>query len=287
MVGLPGRGATVVPCFHFILMSNSKVKHVAVLFLLRHLKTRMAYRASFWINFVFDTLVVFMQVYVWRTLLADTVTSEITAAGMTTYVALSHAIRVLTRSAADSVIEERLGSGDICFDLVRPLSFRMQMVLGDAGRCLTELAIHAIPSFAIVAVVFGVVPPSSVLHGLLFLALTAIGIAISFYIKYLIGLIGFFFLKASHLAWFFGTIEGFLSGQIVPLWFYPPWLQRIADAAPFKLIFYTPISVYLGKTSVSQLVAMWPFYLFWILLLFAAETLLWKSAIRRIVVQGG
>lgn len=264
-----------------------KAKNAALSLLTRHLKTRMVYRASFWINFIFDTLVVFMQVYVWKTLLSGYITTEITAVGMTTYVALSHAIRTLTRTSAELIIEERLHSGDICFDLVRPLSFRVQMIATDTGRCITELFTHALPSIAIVAIVFGIEPPASLASGAVFLLLTGVGVIVSFYIRYLIGLIGFFVLKASHLSWFFGTIEGFLSGAIVPLWFYPDWLRKVADAAPFKMIYFTPISVYLGKTSLPELVSMAPYYIFWLLGLVVIERLFWRAAIRRIVVQGG
>lgn len=79
-----------------------------VSFALRFIKVRMVYRAAFWIDFLFDTLIVFMQVFVWRTLLGVGTETVVTIPEMTTYVALSCAIRGLTRTRADTIIEDRL-----------------------------------------------------------------------------------------------------------------------------------------------------------------------------------
>ena len=256
-------------------------------FALRFVKVKLAYRASFWIDFIFDSLFVFMQVYVWRALLHAGAVDGVTLPQMTTYVALSKGIRALTRTSAELVIEERLESGNICFDLVRPLSFRRQMALSDAGRCVTELMFHAIPAFFLVAVVFGVTPPASFEGSIIFTALLILGVVVSYYIRYIVGLLSFFFIKASSLSWVFGTIEGFLSGGLVPLWFYPDWLVRIAMAIRFRFIYFTPISVYLGKTTGSDLRSELLMYGVWIVLLVAIESFLWRSAIRRLVVQGG
>ena len=79
-----------------------------VSFALRFIKVRMVYRAAFWIDFLFDTLIVFMQVFVWRTLLGVGTETVVTIPEMTTYVTLSRAIRGLTRTRADTIIEDRL-----------------------------------------------------------------------------------------------------------------------------------------------------------------------------------
>ena len=79
-----------------------------VSFALRFIKVRMVYRAAFWIDFLFDTLIVFMQVFVWRALLGIGTETVVTIPEMTTYVALGRAIRGLTRTRADTIIEDRL-----------------------------------------------------------------------------------------------------------------------------------------------------------------------------------
>lgn len=256
-------------------------------FAFRFVKVRMMYRASFWIDFLFDSLFVCMQVFIWRALLGSGAVDGVSLEEMTTYVALSRSIRALTRSSAEMIIEDRLQSGNICFDLIRPLSFRRQMALSDAGRCINEFLVHAIPSFILVAVIFGIVPPASAAHAIVFGMLLVLGVVVSYYIRYIIGLISFFFIKASSLSWVFGTIENFLSGAMIPLWFYPSWLSKIASATPFKLIYFTPISVYLGKTDLADIAPDLLMYVIWLAVLVGIESLLWRRAEKRLVVQGG
>lgn len=159
---------------------------------------------------------------------------------MTTYVALSHRIAVANHTTSPEIIENRLDSGDICFDLLRPVSFRKQIVLADVGGAAASVLMFGLPSFIVVAAVFTVVPPAGLFAAVSFVLLAFLGLVISYTIRYLIGLVGFVFIKASHISWFVDTIAGFLSGQIVPLWFYPQWLVSVARVTSFRLIFYAP-----------------------------------------------
>ena len=45
------------------------------------------------------------------------------------------------------------------------------------------------------------------------------------------------------------ALLSFLTGQLIPLSFFPPLVQRIFDFLPFSSMVYTPVMIYLGKYS--------------------------------------
>src|SRR5690606_627644 len=100
----------------------------------RILKARLVYRAAMWVDVGFSFLLLLTHVYLWQALLGggDSVTG-VTFRDMATYVTLSHLITALTVSHAHELIEDRLKSGDISVDLVRPLSYRVQLLCADIG----------------------------------------------------------------------------------------------------------------------------------------------------------
>lgn len=187
------------------------------------LKSRFIYRASMWIDLVFSFFFLLMQVYLWRALIGSGSVLDTTVTDMITYVVFSQVIRNCIRSGAAYTIEERLYSGDIAFDFIRPMSFRVQILLKDLGQAMSNLLLKSLPILIAAIIFIGINPPESPTHLIAFILLTIGGLIISFYTSYIIGLIAFYTMQAKYLEWFFSTIRSFLSGQHLPLWFYPNW----------------------------------------------------------------
>ena len=75
-----------------------------------------------------------------------------------------------------------------------------------------------------------------------------------------------------------------LARSIIPFWIFPDWLRGVAEILPFKAIYFTPISLYMGTMPVGEALA---FQGAWLLALVLLSQGLWKLMMRRIVVQGG
>ena len=176
-------------------------------FTLYFLKTRFVYRASVWINLGFSFLFLLMQVYLWKALLGAGTFTDTTASEMITYVVLAGVIRNFVGSGAAYAIEDRLLSGDIVFDFIRPLSFRVQMLLNDLGSAFSSFLLQSAPLLAGALLFVGVNPPPSLLHFLGFVLLTLGGLIISFYTSYIIGLVAFYTMKVEYIDWPVSTTE--------------------------------------------------------------------------------
>ena len=78
-----------------------------------------------------------------------------------------------------------------------------------------------------------------------------------------------------------------LSGQIIPLIFFPGLLQRIVLALPFAAIYSTPLLIYTGNIQPQQYAAAMAAQLAWTAGFGAIAFVMWRAARRRVVVQGG
>jgi ABC-2 type transport system permease protein len=77
------------------------------------------------------------------------------------------------------------------------------------------------------------------------------------------------------------------SGSVVPLWFFPGWLNRVSDFLPFRYIIFEPISILLGKTPAEQIPGILVMQILWIVILFGLMTLIWVRGRKQIMIQGG
>ena len=78
-----------------------------------------------------------------------------------------------------------------------------------------------------------------------------------------------------------------LTGQLIPLSFFPPVVQRIFDFLPFSSMIYTPVMIYLDKYAPLELVFVLLRQVIWIILLYVIGSLIWKQVVKRLVVLGG
>jgi len=78
-----------------------------------------------------------------------------------------------------------------------------------------------------------------------------------------------------------------LSGQILPLEFFPGLLGTIVQSLPFAAIYSTPLRIYIGELPPSAWAPAMAAQCGWIVLFAGISALAWRFAEKRIVVQGG
>ena len=123
------------------------------------------------------------------------------------------------------------------------------------------------------------------------LGLYCVSVALAFFISFL-----FSFIMGTSVIWlknsFFldnlrSLVLRLFSGAIVPLWFFPGWLNRASDFLPFRYIVFEPISILLGKTPMEQIPGVLLMQVLWIGLLFGMMSFIWAMGRRHIMIQGG
>ena len=74
---------------------------------------------------------------------------------------------------------------------------------------------------------------------------------------------------------------------MVPIWFYPSWLERITEYLPFRFVHFVPLAVYLGEIPMQEVPILMVVACIWIAALAAAVVWVWRTGMKRIVIQGG
>jgi ABC-type uncharacterized transport system permease subunit len=184
------------------------------------------------------------------------------------------------------LIAEQVRQGTLELDLMKPLDFMWHMFSRNIGELGVELSLRFVPGLVFATLFLDFGPPPSVQAGLAFFASLALGYLILFGISFLIGLLSITTLDIRSYAWAFNSIIRLASGQLVPLWMFPPTLATIAAALPFQAIYYVPMAIYVGGLPGSLGTALL-IQAGWCVAVFLAARLCWAGVQRRIVIQGG
>lgn len=110
---------------------------------------------------------------------------------------------------------------------------------------------------------------------------------IGFLIESLIGLVAFWFLEVSSLLFIYMMINFFLSGHMIPLDWLPEPMSQWCRYLPFSYLAYFPAAVLLGRYDGEELVFELAIEAAWVVVLFAANRLVFARGVRRYGAFGG
>ncbi|WP_069172971.1 ABC transporter permease [Streptomyces griseus] len=253
----------------------------------RHATYRMATAAGVFTNTVFG----FVMAYTYMALWAERPRlGGYDASQALTYVWLGQALLMtcaMMGGGFESELMERIRTGDIAVDLYRPADLQAWWLAGDLGRAAFHLLGRGVAPMALGALVFDLVLPDSPVRWLAFLVAVALGVVVSFAVRFLVALSAFWLLDgagAMQIAWLAGL---FFSGMLLPLNLFPGVLGEVARALPWSSLLQVPADVFLGRRTGWDLMGAYAFQAGWAVVLLVAGRLLQSAATRRVVVQGG
>ena len=238
------------------------------------------------------TIIAFLiQIAVWNALYFTTDGKSVAGKSLPdllTFTVISSITSILVGIYFAEQLEKRMKSGDIALDFIKPQSPRLLFVAQSLGSNLNSLIFHGIPML-ITAMFFlsNLKPPASAGHLALFIVSLAGAFFITSSLEIFKGTLTFWFINIWFLDWIMTIFTDFLSGRYVPLWFFPKFLQDISFALPFQAAYFTPVEIYLGDYDIKQSLTAIGVQLFWGAVLCVVQQLMWRKAVRRIVVLGG
>ncbi|MGQ0715924.1 MAG: ABC transporter permease [Pseudonocardiales bacterium] len=179
---------------------------------------------------------------------------------------------------------ERVRSGDVAVDLLRPLDLQAALLAEDLGRAgfalLTRFTVPLLVGLAF----FDLTLPGSALRWTAFGLSVLLAILVSFAIRFLLNLAAFWLLDWRGLLSLYGAVSAVLAGLAIPIAFFPGWARAAIWATPFPAIIQAPIDIAIGTGTVLLLLA---HQLAWAVALLAVGRLVLARAVRTLVIQGG
>jgi ABC-2 type transport system permease protein len=181
---------------------------------------------------------------------------------------------------------ERVRSGEIAVDLYRPTRLMLWWLSVDLGRAMFQLLVRGGAPLLVGALVFDLKFPSGLTAWLAVAVGLVFGILVSFGLRYLVALSGFWINDSRGMEHLALVLSLFFSGTILPLVVFPGWIGEFARATPWAATLQVPIDIWLGRNQGGTGAALM-FQLGWILVLLLAGQLATSLATRKVVIQGG
>ncbi len=172
------------------------------------------------------------------------------------------------------------------FDLGRPVPFLGQLLAHQICNTVSFMP-FALMTVPVAWLVGGISAPASASAAMIYVVSLLLGYANAVLIGMILGLVCFWTTEIGGFLTIFQFVNHFFSGQLVPLWFFPPYQRQVASVLPFQAQTFIPISIYNGTIRGDAVWGALGVQVAWIAILIVAALLLWRSAMQRVTVQGG
>ncbi|GAA3726070.1 ABC-2 type transport system permease protein [Spinactinospora alkalitolerans] len=184
---------------------------------------------------------------------------------------------------------ERVRSGEVAVDLLRPVHLMLWWLAHDLGRAAFNLVFRGVPTFIAGLAVFSLVLPRDPVRWAAAAAAFALAVLIGFALRYLYALLGFWLMDTrgvNAVAWLLGPA---CSGMLLPLVLFPDGLASVLRLLPWAALVQVPVEIFLGKDTLPGGGALGGLahQAAWTAALLGLGALLTARATRRVVVQGG
>jgi ABC-2 type transport system permease protein len=185
-------------------------------------------------------------------------------------------------------LTDRIKSGDIATDFLRPVHPLVLWTAEDVGRAASQFLPRFVPMMAIGALVTGIALSTSPVDWLLFAVSAIVAVMLAFLAQVVVNLIALWVMESRGFLTLYMVVVNLLSGFVVPVSWFPGWLRTLAHATPFPSMFQSPINIAMGLTvdGVTPVAALGVQAL-WLLGAAVVASLMLHLGTRRVVIQGG
>lgn len=212
-------------------------------------------------------------------------------ASIVSYIWLKEAFLVLFNTwAADNDIFDMIQSGNIAYELCRPVSIYSMWFARTVGGRISEALLRCVPILICAFLMpkpYRMSLPVSIKAFGLFILTMLLGLGITVAFCTLVYMLCFFTISPQGWRMVLTGAVDFLSGNIIPLPFFPQKYLKIVELSPFAYMQNVPFRIYCGDLAGADMYSAILKQILWLVLLIFMGVLIWKKAEKKIVVQGG
>ena len=262
-------------------------------FAINQIKSNFVYKGRFYLFIIRKFLGMFIYYYLWMAIYASSNSSQLggfTKGEMVIYVFISYTISDIVMVGVSSEIGNDVIDGSVAMNLIKPMDYRIYLTFKSLGTMIYRMIVPSVLIWIGVELFkiksFGMTASSP-----LTIVLSLLSILFSFLIyvffDYCFGMLTFI------TAYIFGmniirnAVLNFLTGKLIPISFFPVFVQKIFSVLPFTAMTYIPVMIYLGKYTGIEVIWELVKQIMWVVLLYFLGSLLWKKIEKQIVILGG
>ncbi|BCJ51184.1 ABC transporter permease [Actinoplanes sp. NBRC 14428] len=185
-------------------------------------------------------------------------------------------------------LADRIRSGDVAADLLRPVPPIVGYLAPDLGRAGHAMIFRFLPPLAVGALFFDLYAPSRWFTVPLFALSIVLAVVASLGLRFLVNATAYWLHDARGPIALWTLSAGVLAGLYFPLRFLPDWLAVLLwVATPFPGLLQTPLDVLVERDPAPVQLGLVALQAVWATALITAAVFVQRRAERRLVAQGG
>ena len=190
----------------------------------------------------------------------------------------------------DQELLEMIKNGNLAYELIRPQNFYFKYFIKLIANRLVANMLRCAPILLVGFLLpkpYKMSLPIGIGNFIIFLVALLLSCLLVTSFSMIMHILTMYFLDARGVSSAYNVITDFFMGGIVPLPFFPNWLQKIAYKLPFRYISDFPYRIYSGDISISDGKNMLIGCFIWIIIIIIIGIMLSKNALKKAVIQGG
>lgn len=262
-------------------------------FALNELKRNLAYKGSFYLFILCSCFGAFISYYLWMAIYGSSesgVLGGLTQNEMILYIFMTYVTTEMVSVEIAGYMLDDIREGAVVMNLIKPIDYRFSLMAKAMGGVVYRFLAPAVfvwIGLEVYKVTVLGMKVISIKDAVLYLISMFFSILIYQLFDFCFGLMAFVTTYMFGLKMAKNALVSFLTGQLIPISFFPEVLQRIFDFLPFSSMVYTPVMIYLGKYTGENLAVVLLRQVVWIVLLYGLGTFLWNKITKRLIVLGG
>ena len=269
-----------------------RLKNMYLCFTKAGLKVTSTYKSDLIGYFIGESLYNIVLIYVWKCLYQYNgigTMNGFTYMQMVLYLLLSGIISFMDETDSIFTLGEEIRSGDIVMRLIKPISLDKSILFFELGNKILMFLCVFVPSTFFVSVyiwfAYGVVYPF--LSYFIFFVSMVLRYMISFYFNMMFGFLAFYLLNLWGVSMLKTAIVKFFSGQIIPLFLFSSFFEKLFSILPMAAMTYTPVMLFLGRYSGKGILLHMGIQIIWLLIFYFVCHIIWKNVQDKLMIQGG
>lgn len=256
-------------------------------------KRNLAYKGSFYLFMLCYIFSAFIAYFLWMAIYKSSGTNVLgglTQQEMVLYIFMTYVTSNTFSIGISDELATHIEQGSIAMNLIKPMDYRLSLISGAFGNLIYRFFAPSI--FVWVALeVYRVqvlhMPMVDIQNIVLYLISGCMSFLIYVLFDFCFGMISFITTFVFGLELAKTALLSFLSGQLIPLSFFPDAWQQVFNFLPFSSMVYSPVMLYLGKYSGYDIAFTLAKQALWVIILYSLGSFIWQKVTKRLVVLGG
>lgn len=190
----------------------------------------------------------------------------------------------------DNEIFAAIASGNIAYELVRPLDIYTMWFVKNMALRLARAVLRCMPILVVAAFLpypYGLSLPPDIIALICFIVSAIIGFCLVIAFCMLLYISTFFTISPLGVRVAAAALSEILCGAVVPIPFMPDGLRQVVELLPFASMQNLPLRIYSGNIAGDEMIKLMLLQVFWLIFLITVGVLWMRYALKRVVVQGG